>query len=412
MTDTLLFFQTGDYREAFERFRNGGEETYLDQRRSVDFVAGLAQDLNVVVASATSDAHDQTLAPRLRSIGIPRERFWSDSVGQDVLDEVRPTRVIPRTGHAGLLRSIRTAVTPCFPTLADIFQPIPVRTLASASGIRRLMRRRRERELYSPDHAVAVGNHGLNASRSLQFELGVPPERIVPWEWTRVEPDPEPRHLSAGRVSLFYAGMVMAGKGTGDLVEAVRLLLEAGHDLDLTICGAGDDLDRLRALVATLGLADRIRLPGRVPLDRVGGYMRECDIVVVPSRHSYPEGMPNVIFEALAARTPLVVSDHPSFRGRLEDGRGAVVFPASDPAALAAAIRSVASDAALYARLSAASAEALARLYVGTSWYGLVMHFLDDPGNRTGWVERHSLRAVMAAAEKTSKETEAHGSAH
>jgi glycosyltransferase involved in cell wall biosynthesis len=274
MSDTLLFFQNGDYREAYERFREGGEETYLDQRRSVDFVAGLAQEMQVVVASAANAAYDAVLAQGLRTIGIPRDRFWTEAVGRDLLDEVRPSRIIPRTGHAGLLRRIRTAATPCFPTLADIFQPLPLRSLLSPSGLKRRVSRLKQRGLFSSDHALAVGNHGLNASRSLHDELGVPLDRIVPWEWTRLEPDPEARRPGSGRLALFYAGMVTEGKGAGDLVEALRLLREAGQDVDLTICGIGDDLERLKAAALAQGLGERVRFLGRVPLDKVGTHMR------------------------------------------------------------------------------------------------------------------------------------------
>jgi glycosyltransferase involved in cell wall biosynthesis len=167
----------------------------------------------------------------------------------------------------------------------------------------------------------------------------------------------------------------------------------------------------MKAAALAQGLGDRVRFLGRVPLGMVGTHMRACDIVVVPSRHAYPEGMPNVIFEALAARTPLVVSDHPSFQGRLIDGESAAVFRAGEPQSLAAAITSLATDGALYARLSRNAAAALRGLYVGASWYTLVRQFLDDPVNRSGWVEAHSLRAVLAAAEG-QKEKTAHDAPH
>jgi glycosyltransferase involved in cell wall biosynthesis len=315
----------------------------------------------------------------------------------DLLDLVGPTRVIPRTGHAGLLRRILTAETPCFPTLADIFQPVPTGTISTVSGLKQRVGRFRQRSAFSRKHAIAIGNHGLNASRSLHTELGVSPDRIVPWEWTRLEPDPTPRNLRPGRPKLFFAGTVTEAKGTGDIVEAARLLRETGQDVDVTICGAGDQLDHLSREAQMLGLSDRVRFLGRVPLREVGRLMRDCDIVVVPSRHSYPEGMPNVIFEAMAARTPLVVSDHPAFRGRLIPGRTCVMYRASDPEALAAAITSVVMNPALYHELSVNSAAALRDLYVGTSWYTLIERFLEDPEDRSGWVESHSLRAVLAA---------------
>jgi len=44
--------------------------------------------------------------------------------------------------------------------------------------------------------------------------------------------------------------------------------------------------------------------------------MRSADAIVIPSRHEYPEGLPLTIYEALAARTPIVASDHQCFSAR------------------------------------------------------------------------------------------------
>jgi glycosyltransferase involved in cell wall biosynthesis len=119
--------------------------------------------------------------------------------------------------------------------------------------------------------------------------------------------------------------------------------------------------------------------------------MRSSDLLVVPSRHSYPEGMPNVIFEALSTRTPLILSNHPSFAGQLVDGETALLFHAGDPQSLAGAIVRVIADQNLYARLSEKSNEALESLYVGRSWYDLLELFLVDPKNESGWVASSSL---------------------
>ena len=45
----VLFVQTGDYAEAYMRFKNGGAETYRDQRASVDWVEALSQTCSVTV---------------------------------------------------------------------------------------------------------------------------------------------------------------------------------------------------------------------------------------------------------------------------------------------------------------------------------------------------------------------------
>ena len=53
-------------------------------------------------------------------------------------------------------------------------------------------------------------------------------------------------------------------------------------------------------------------------------------LVCVPSRHEFPEGFPQTLTEALAARTPVVASDHPVFTRVLRDGEGVRYFPAGN----------------------------------------------------------------------------------
>ncbi len=49
--------------------------------------------------------------------------------------------------------------------------------------------------------------------------------------------------------------------------------------------------------------------------------------------------VPNKVYDALAAGRPLVTADSPAARELLEDGRDALLVPADDAAALAAALR-------------------------------------------------------------------------
>lgn len=123
--------------------------------------------------------------------------------------------------------------------------------------------------------------------------------------------------------------------------------------------------------------------------------MRESDIVVVPSRHDYPEGLPNTLCEGLASRTPVVISDHPAFASRLTDRRDCLIFAAGNAAALAGRIAELADDQALYAALSLNAPKAYASLYFGIEWTRLVGTFIADPANATGWVEQNSLRRLL-----------------
>jgi glycosyltransferase involved in cell wall biosynthesis len=131
-----------------------------------------------------------------------------------------------------------------------------------------------------------------------------------------------------------------------------------------------------------------------IPNADVRRRMREHDAVVVPSRHSYAEGLPNTIYEALASRSPLVISDHPAFQGRVMPETECLVYRAADPADLARALALLAAEPAFYRALSENSVQALDGLYVGMEWARLIEAFVEDPENRGGWVQANSLKAL------------------
>jgi glycosyltransferase involved in cell wall biosynthesis len=186
--------------------------------------------------------------------------------------------------------------------------------------------------------------------------------------------------------------MLSVEKGLGDCLEALVLLGDVG--VTLKVAGGGD-IKHWRSVAESLGLAARVEFLGLIAHRQVQRLMREADIVIVPSRHDYAEGLPNTIYEALAARTPLIISDHPAFAGRLENGKDALVFKAADPHALTLCIRTLLADPILYSKISQRSALAHESLYIGLEFSELIQFFLEDPGNQKRWVERHSLTALQ-----------------
>lgn len=119
--------------------------------------------------------------------------------------------------------------------------------------------------------------------------------------------------------------------------------------------------------------------------------MREHDAVIVSSRHSYPEGLPRTIYEALATRTPLIASDHPMFAGNLQDGNDAVIYKAADPASLAAGIERIRGDAGLYCEISKNTATAWRRIQLEVEWSDLIGRFLEGFERHTDWLSAHCL---------------------
>jgi glycosyltransferase involved in cell wall biosynthesis len=101
-----------------------------------------------------------------------------------------------------------------------------------------------------------------------------------------------------GRQVVGYVGSFNAYEGLAELLEAAARLVQRGVDLALLLVGGSHAMglvgpgvsvpcpasDELCALATTLGIADRLVLPGRVPDDQVGAYYALMDVVVQPRR--------------------------------------------------------------------------------------------------------------------------------
>jgi glycosyltransferase involved in cell wall biosynthesis len=156
-----------------------------------------------------------------------------------------------------------------------------------------------------------------------------------------------------GTTLVVAVGRLHEQKGFDVLVDAAALLTTRGRPVCVRIAGDGPQRARLEALSAASG-AD-VRLLGA--RSDVADLLAAADVVAMPSRW---EGSPMVAAEALTAGAPLVVTGV----GGLPDlvGEAALLVPAGDAVALAAAIASVADDPALAARLRASARTRAAQL--------------------------------------------------
>ena len=126
------------------------------------------------------------------------------------------------------------------------------------------------------------------------------------------------------------AGTLAPWKGFDDLIRAIAILRRA-HAVRLVILGEGDARGALEALILAEGVADCVRLPGRV--DNPLKYFAHADVFALSS---HVEGLPNVLVEAMLCGCTPVATDCPTGpREVLQDGRYGYLVSVRDPAALA-----------------------------------------------------------------------------
>ena len=380
---SILFVQNGDFEDAYRGFAEGGLETYRDQKASVDFVASLAPDAMVTTFAFGAKNYRSQLAANLWASGSELKTFGVQQASR-LLDQTEATHLVLRTPNVDVLREAARRGIHVLPSFADIF---------SSGSLRNQYRNWKLQRALLQCQAPCFSNHSLNASRSMVKVLGLPQTKVVPWDWTRV-PIVKEAKLSVAETSLptaFFAGMLSEDKGVGDCLDALSILRDEGINLSMSFAGPGE-LSKWQARAESLGITEQVHFLGLIPNATVRNEMHRHDFVIVPSRHSYAEGLPNTIYEGLASRSPLIVSDHPAFADRLVQGDECLVYSAADPNGLAACLKRCILNPFLYRRLSEHSAAAHDKLYVGMEWTSLVTTFLDDPLDSKGWVALHSLK--------------------
>jgi D-inositol-3-phosphate glycosyltransferase len=118
------------------------------------------------------------------------------------------------------------------------------------------------------------------------------------------------------------------------------------------------ELERLRLRAAELGVADRVRLPGAEPQERLPLYYHATDLLVVASRY---ESFGLVAVEALACGTPVVAAHVGGLPSIIRDGENGLLIPWRQPEAFAQGIDLLLSDAPRLARMRAAARPSVVR---------------------------------------------------
>jgi glycosyltransferase involved in cell wall biosynthesis len=192
--------------------------------------------------------------------------------------------------------------------------------------------------------------------RQLAISRGIRPERISvvmnsPDE-RLFDPAAHPRRAlrADGTLRLVHHGNLQRIYGV-DLAVAAMARLDPALDAQLDVYGDGPFRAEIEGAIARHGMADRVTLHGRVPLDTLPAILARADLGLVPTRPEPYLGysLSTKLLEAVAMRLPVIASDLQTTRLHFDDSAVTYV-PGGDPDALAAAIASLAADPKAAAR--------------------------------------------------------------
>jgi glycosyltransferase involved in cell wall biosynthesis len=164
--------------------------------------------------------------------------------------------------------------------------------------------------------------------------------------------------------------------GRLDVRKGVDVLLNAlsaaeSCRLDLVVAGKGPESAALAALAERLGLASRVHFVGQVDGDRKVWLLQNGVCTILSSR--IWEAFPVVLLESYAAGRPVIATDVPGLRERVQPGRTGLLVTPENPRRMADAIVHMTTER----RQADAWGSEAQRFVRQFDWHGIALRHLD-----------------------------------
>lgn len=191
----------------------------------------------------------------------------------------------------------------------------------------------------------------LRKRKTLLVDNGIPAEECAPPAAERVWRIQQ--RLGEAKIWIGVAGRIqLEQKGQDVFVQAAAKLAGRHPEAGFVIVGSPfpgneEHESRLRRLIQQLGLEQRVVLAGEV--EDMPAAFAAVDVWVLPARK--PEGLGNVLIEAMAMGKPVVGSAVGGIPELITDHENGFLVPPHDPEALAKAIERLIEDPALRKRM-------------------------------------------------------------
>jgi len=200
------------------------------------------------------------------------------------------------------------------------------------------------------DRVVAISSYTADELR----ELVQVPIEVIPYTTSLPTPAPRGGHRTARTpLTVLFVGRLVERKGVSHLVDAASRLLPS-VDVRLVIVGDGPERARIEARIREKGLDGRVAVRGRVSEAELQAAYAAADAFVLPAvidRRGDTEGLGVVLLEAMNFGVPVVASEIGGITDIVEPGVSGLLVQPGDAAALAGALKRLASEPALAARL-------------------------------------------------------------
>ena len=170
----------------------------------------------------------------------------------------------------------------------------------------------------------------------------------------------------AGVFSIVSIGRLVPTKGHDTLISACASLLKNDLPVALQIVGSGPQEQQLRELAMSLGIEKQVHFHGAMAFDAVLKTLEQADAFVLAPRlipGQPPDGIPNVIAEAMALGVPVISTRVSAIPELVGDGVSGLLVNVDDTDALASAINTLYAKPELALQYSEAARKRVGQLF-------------------------------------------------
>lgn len=146
----------------------------------------------------------------------------------------------------------------------------------------------------SEHHLDSLKKIGVNGQITFTFSTMVETELYKPSKEIQKDID-----------VLFAANPLCKNKGVNEFIAAVKILIDNSPEMSVVLIGGGDELEKYKEISSSNGLDNNLNFMGYVDHKKKVELFQKSKIFVLPS---YTEGFPNVVLEAMAAHSALIVT--------------------------------------------------------------------------------------------------------
>jgi glycosyltransferase involved in cell wall biosynthesis len=152
--------------------------------------------------------------------------------------------------------------------------------------------------------------------------------------------------------TILSVGTLNRAKGFEYLIDACRIIKDKGINFRCIIAGGGYLEAKLKEMVKSQGLTKEIHFTGYIPQEELIPYYKMANLFVLAAVLEIHWGIPNVLFEALAAKVPIMCTGLPAVTAELIDNmQTGIIIPNKDSQGIADKIEIVYKDKELRNRL-------------------------------------------------------------